>query len=122
MRKKCNTTKYTTARVVGEIIGIVGRVLKSFLFNILVFALGIGVGYSYIATTVHYHATKCSYADYISQANIKVDELTALDIQYSKKKDEIRYVLKCLNDKLAHGEHHECNSKIGKLLIRKGAD
>lgn len=119
MRKRCNSVKYTTARVVGEMIGMIGRVLKSFLFNILVFVLGFSVGYSYIATTVHYHATRCSYASYVKQANAKIDELVALDAQYSQKQDEIRDILKCFNNKLAHDEHHECDNAVGKFLIKE---
>lgn len=119
MRKRCNSAKYTTARVIGEMIGIVGRVLKSFLFNILVFALGVGTGYSYVATTVHYHAAQCSHMNYIKQIHTKIDELAAFDTAYSQKQNEIREVLNCLSDKLAHDDYCECSNAVGKILINK---
>ena len=66
MGKKCNSKiKYTTARVAGEMIGIGGRVLRSFLFNMLIFVLGFSAGYSYVATMDHYYAKRCTYAKYI---------------------------------------------------------
>ena len=99
-------------------IGMIGRVLRSFLFNMIIFILGFSAGYSYVATRVHYHTTKCSYAEYIQMIHDKVDELTTMDIEYSKKQDEARVLLEQFRDKLSHDVHSECDSKLGKILIK----
>ena len=118
MGKKCiRKIKYTTARVVGEMIGIVGRVLRSFLFNMLIFVLGFSAGYSYVTTMDHYHAKRCTYAKYIQKIENKIDELATLDIEYSKKQDDIRELLRQFSEKLSHEEHCECDSNIGNFLI-----
>jgi len=57
--------KYTTVKVAGEFVAILGRMLRSFLFNILVFALGFGCGFAFIASRVHYYATKNPQVEYI---------------------------------------------------------
>ena len=118
MGKKCNSKiKYTTARVAGEMIGIVGRVLRSFLFNMLIFVLGFSAGYSYVATMDHYYAKRCTYAKYIQKIENKIDELASLNIEYSKKQDEVRELLRQFSEKLSHEEHCECDSNIGNFLI-----
>ena len=118
MGKKCiRKIKYTTARVVGEMIGIVGRVLRSFLFNMLIFVLGFSAGYSYVATMDHYYAKRCTYAKYIQKIENKIDELASLNIEYSKKQDEVRELLRQFSEKLSHEEHCECDSNIGNFLI-----
>ena len=118
MGKKCiRKIKYTTARVAGEMIGIVGRVLRSFLFNMLIFVLGFSAGYSYVATMDHYYAKRCTYAKYIQKIENKIDELAPLNIEDSKKQDEVRELLRQFSEKLSHEEHCECDSNIGNFLI-----
>ena len=118
MGKKCiRKIKYTTARVAGVMIGIVGRVLRSFLFNMLIFVLGFSAGYSYVATMDHYYAKRCTYAKYIQKIENKIDELAPLNIEYSKKQDEVRELLRQFSEKLSHEEHCECDSNIGNFLI-----
>ena len=118
MGKKCiRKIKYTTARVAGEMIGMVGRVLRSFLFNMLIFVLGFSAGYSYVATMDHYYAKRCTYAKYIQKIENKIDELAPLNIEYSKKQDEVRELLRQFSEKLSHEEHCECDSNIGNFLI-----
>jgi len=60
-----SANQYTTAKVVGEFIGMVGRVLRSAAFNILIFVLGFGVGFVYTATRVHYYGTKSTAYEYV---------------------------------------------------------
>ena len=118
MGKKCiRKIKYTTARVAGEMIGIVGRVLRSFLFNMLIFVLGFSAGYSYVATMDHYYAKRCTYAKYIQKIENKIDELAPLNIEYSNKHDEVRELLRQFSEKLSHEEHCECDSNIGNFLL-----
>ena len=40
-----------------------------------------------------------------------------MDIEYSKKQDEVRELLRQFSEKLSHEEHCECDSNIGNFLI-----
>ena len=51
-----SSRQYTTAKVVGTLLSVVNRVLRSFAFNMLIFALGFTVGYIFVDSKVHYYA------------------------------------------------------------------
>ena len=57
--------QYTTAKVVGTILSIFNRLCRSIAFNIVVLALGIGIGYVYNASKVHYYAIKHDHIQYV---------------------------------------------------------
>ena len=119
MKKNCDSNKKYTTRATGEIIGIVGRVFKLFLFNILIFVLGFSSGYSYVATRVYYYSTKSDNHQYIQQLNLKVDGPTELDLVYTKKQDKMMEMLSQLSNKIYRKEHSELDSYLGKFFIKK---
>ena len=55
------TKKYITIKLAGIVIGSISRVIRSFLFNLLLFALGFGCGYIYVVTHIESHLNETSY-------------------------------------------------------------
>ena len=55
------TKEYTTIKFAGIVVGSISRVIRSFLFNLLLFALGFGCGYVYVVTHVEAHLNETQY-------------------------------------------------------------
>lgn len=108
---------YTTAKVTGVFIGMVGRVLKSTLFNLLMFAVGFCIGASYISCRIHYYATSCSDIEYIKKIESKVNEIEALDAVYDCKEEELRQILKQFWMKMSHDSNAICDKPVLKYLV-----
>ena len=113
-----SSRQYTTAKVVGTLLSVVNRVLRSFAFNILMFALGFAVSYIFVASKVHYYAVQHPDIVYLQRITDKMDEMAELDKYYTKKQEEAKQICRELKAKLSHDVHHECGSSIvDKLLI-----
>lgn len=75
--KPLTTTQYSAVKFTGEVLVIVGRVLRSFLFNILVFVLGFGCAYLFLSTKIQLEGDKST------------DVMFAQKIEYSIKQQKI---------------------------------
>ena len=113
-----SSRQYTTAKVVGTLLSVVNKVLRSFAFNILMFALGFTVGYIFVASKVHYYAVQHPDIVYLQRLNDKMDEMAELDKDYMKKQEEVKQMIRELKAKFSYDVHHECSNLIvDKLLI-----
>lgn len=114
-----SSRQYTTAKVVGTLLSVVNRVLRSFCFNLLLFVLGFAVGYIFIASKVHYYAVQHEDTAYLQQISDKIDEMAEMDLTYTKKQEEAKQMIRELKAKFSHDVHHECGNPIGdKIFIR----
>ena len=57
---------------------------------------------------------KKPYNEYVSWV---IEKYSPDWIEYSKKHDEVRELLRQFSEKLSHEEHCECDSNIGNFLI-----
>ena len=113
-----SSRQYTTARVVGTLLSVVNRVLKSFAFNVLMFTIGFAVSYIFVSSKVHYYAVQHPDIVYLQRLTDKLDEMAELDKDYMKKQEEAKQICRELKTKFSHDVHHECgNPIVDKLLI-----
>ena len=115
----CMSTKqYTTVKVIGTLLSVVNKVLRSFVFNVFLFMLGFAFGYICIVSKVHYYAIQHEDTVYLQNISDKIDEMAEMDIIYAKKREEAKMMIKELKAKFSHDVHHECeNPIINKLFI-----
>lgn len=109
--------QYTTVKVVGTLLSVVNRVLRSFIFNLLLFAFGFAAGYIFIASKVHYYAVQHPDIVYLQQISDKIDEMAEMDLTYTKKQEEAKQICRELKAKFSHDVHHECGNPIGDKLF-----
>ena len=109
----CMSNKqYTTVKVIGTLLSVVCKVLRSFVFNVFLFMLGFAFGYICIASKVHYYAIQHEDAVYLQNISDKIDEMAAMDIIYTKKQEEAKTMIKELKAKFSHDVYHECENPI----------
>ena len=114
-----SSRQYTTAKVVGTLLSVVNKVLRSFAFNILMFALGFATGYILIDSKVHYYAVQHPDMVYLQRLTDKMDEMAEMDKAYMKKQEEVKQMIRELKAKFSYDVHSECSNPIvDKLLIR----
>ena len=114
-----SSRQYTIAKVVGTLLSVVNRVLRSFVFNVLLFALGFATGYILIASKVHYYAVQHPDIVYLQKLTDKMDEMAEMDKAYMKKQEEVKQMIRELKFKFSHDVHYEySNPIVDKLLIR----
>ena len=65
MRRSKETCVITTIELAGNCMLLLTKVLKSFLFNALIFILGFGVAYVYVVTMVHIKAHESENYEFI---------------------------------------------------------
>lgn len=118
-----NNPKMTLALVLNGITITTLKIIKSFLFNILVFIIGFGLGYVIISQEVHYHAKNHELYQYVEELNLHLEKLNKMDEEYFKINNDVKFILKRMANDIAH-EHHcnssnsilNCNSKFGKKI------
>ena len=114
-----SSRQYTTVKVVGTLLSVVNRVLRSFAFNILIFALGFTVGYIFVDSKVHYYAVQHPDMVYLQRLTDKMDEMAEMDKAYMKKQEEVKQMIRELKAKFSYDVHYEYgNPIVDKLLIR----
>ena len=114
-----SSRQYTTVKVVGTLLSVVNRVLRSFAFNILIFALGFTVGYIFVDSKVHYYAVQHPDMVYLQRLTDKMDEMAEMDKAYMKKQEEVKQMIRELKAKFSHDVRYEYgNPIVDKLLIR----
>ena len=100
-------------------LSVVNRVLRSFVFNILIFALGFAVGYIFVDSKVHYYAVQHPDMVYLQRLTDKMDEMAEMDKVYMKKQEEIKQMIRELKAKFSYDVHYEYdNPVVDRLLIR----
>ena len=114
-----SSRQYTTAKVVGTLLSVVNRVLRSFVFNVLLFPLGFATGYILIDSKVHYYAVQHPDMVYLQRLTDKMDEMAEMDKAYMKKQEEVKQMRRERKAKFSRDVRDECGSPIvDKLLIR----
>lgn len=100
----------TTIELVGNCLLLLGKVLKSLLFNLLIFILGFGVAYVYIVTLVHTKATQNQNYECIQQIESELHQ----QMQICHK---IEAQLNVLKIKSAHDVDPICNHLLVKPFM-----
>ena len=114
-----SSRQYTTVKVVGTLLSVVNRVLRSFAFNILIFALGFTVGYIFVDSKVHYYAVQHPDMVYLQRLTDKMDEMAEMDKAYMKKQEEVKQMIRELKAKFSYDVHYEYgNPIVDKLFIQ----
>ena len=112
-----SSRQYTTVKVVGTLLSVVNRVLRSFAFNILIFALGFTVGYIFVDSKVHYYAVQHPDTVYLQRLTDKMDEMAEMDKAYMKKQEEVKQMIRELKTKFSYDVHYECSNPIADKIF-----
>lgn len=121
--KSCNNIKLTAALVLNAVTITILKIIKSFLFNILIFMIGFGLGYVFISQEIHYHAKNHQLYQYVKELDDHLNKLEEMDKDYLKANREVKSILNKLANDIAHDRHcnssnsiFSCNSKLGKKI------
>lgn len=95
-----DSTRYKTARVAGEFIGILARLSRSFLFNIFAFAAGFGCCFIVVDVNWQHERSKVSETKIVEEVEKKLGEMKAIDAELHHKQDEAREALEKLKDNI----------------------
>lgn len=85
--------QYSTMKFAGEFVGLVGRVLKSFLFNLLVFIVGFSLAYIFVVSHVQMKAKKSVDVQFVQQLEKDLEQqkkiVEKLEQQVKEYKDKL---------------------------------
>ena len=118
--------KYTTTKFVADFLGIVYRVSKSIIFNILLFIIGFGLGYVVVTNEVHYCAVQHDEAEYLQKIQSCIQKLEkTYDDTCMPTYNEMLKTVEDLQKQQAHevkiekGFPLNCESELGKRIFKK---
>lgn len=106
MTRYCRPTRFQM-----QFLGILHRILRSGIFNILMLVVGFGIGFIHAALSIHYNALANSNYEFITKIEQEVKDLAQLDVHYTQKQKNILYQLKIFKHKISHDQ-----SNIDKYL------
>lgn len=85
-----------------QFLGILHRIIKSTLFNILLLIFGFGVGFVHAAFVMHHNAVANSNYEFIVKIEQDIHDLEQMDVHYALKQKSILNHLKMFKCKLSH--------------------
>lgn len=98
--------QYRPTRFQMQFLGILHRILKSAAFNIFMLILGFGIGFGYVALTIHYYAVANSNYEFVAKIEQKIKEMAEMDVKYTDKEKEVAELLKQFKLKISHDSYN----------------